>query len=205
MKFVVTGTDTNVGKTVFSAALAGALRAHYWKPIQAGLEPLTDSQFVGILSGLAPDKLLPEAYVLKTPASIHHAAKIDSVEIDVEKLGLPDVEDLIVEGVGGALVPLTREHVLADLFIRWNAPIIVVARTTLGTINHTLLTIESLRARALRIRGVAFVGDANEDSERTICNIGRVRRLGRVPMVAPLNAARLAQAFAANFDLADFR
>lgn len=205
MRFVVTGTDTSVGKTVFSAALAGASGAHYWKPIQAGLEPLTDSQSVGTLFGLPPEKIIPEAYVLNTPASIHRAAELDNVDIDLEELEPPDVDQLIIEGAGGALVPITRELVLADQFIRWNAPIIIVARTTLGTINHTLLTIESLRARALRIRGVAFVGDPNEDSERTIGEMGRTKRLGRLPMLNPLDAAGLTQAFDANFDLADFR
>lgn len=199
-RFVVTGTDTGIGKTIFSAALAQATGAPYWKPIQSGLEEETDSEAVARLAGVP---IHPEAYRLITPASPHRAAEIDGVNIDVETL-TPPPGDLIVEGAGGALVPVTRTTLYADLFAKWQIPVIVCARTALGTINHSLLTIEALRARGAPIHGLAFLGDAVEDSEAIIVEISGVRRLGRLPIVEPLNNQTLTAAFAENFDLADF-
>jgi dethiobiotin synthetase len=200
-RFVITGTDTGIGKTVFSAALAGALNLPYWKPIQSGLEEETDSEVVARLTG-AP--IHPEAYRLKTPASPHLAAEIDGVTIDPEKLTPPE-SDLLIEGAGGALVPVTRTLLYADVFARWQIPVIVCARTALGTINHSLLTIEALKSRGVPVHGLAFLGDAVEDSEAIIAEIGGVRRLGRLPIVDPLTPETLSAAFCANFDLADFQ
>ena len=200
-RFVVTGTDTGIGKTIFSAALAQATGAPYWKPIQSGLEEETDSEIVARLAGVP---VRPEAYRLVTPASPHIAAEIDGVNIDVEKLA-PPPGDLIVEGAGGALVPVTRTTLYADLFAKWQVPVIVCARTALGTINHSLLTIEALRSRDVPIHGLAFLGDPVPDSETTIAEISGIRRLGRLPVIDPLTSENLAAAFAANFDIADFR
>ena len=194
--FIVTGTDTDVGKTVFAAALAGHLGAYYWKPVQAGLDGGGDAERVAALSGLPSDLILPEAYRLNTPCSPHRAAELDGVVIDPSRLALPLVRPLVVEGAGGALVPLRDDLLMADYFAQLGLPAILVARTKLGTINHSLMTIEALRARGVLIHGVAFIGEAVEDSEATICRIGRVKRLGRLPMLDPLDAARLAQAFA---------
>ena len=206
-RFVITGTDTGIGKTIFSAALAGAAGAPYWKPIQSGLEEETDSEVVKRLLPLASQQegtILPEAYRLQTPASPHLAAEIDGVTIDPDAL-TPPPGDLIVEGAGGALVPVTRTLLYADLFARWHIPVIVCARTSLGTINHSLLTIEALKSRGVPILGLAFLGDPVPDSEAIIPGIGGVRRLGRLPIVDPLTPDNLAAAFAANFDLADFQ
>ena len=203
--FVVTGTDTDVGKSVFSAALAGALGAYYWKPVQAGLEEGGDTSLVARLSGLPQDRILPEAYRLHTPCSPHRAAEIDGVTIDPDYIALPDHRPLIVEGAGGALVPLGDTLVYADLFASWNLPAIVVARTSLGTINHSLLTVEALRSRGIAIHGIAFVGDAVEDSEATICRLSGARRLGRLPLLGKLDRDTLARAFAECFDRGDFR
>ena len=200
-RFIVTGTDTGIGKSIFSAGLAQATGAPYWKPIQSGLEEETDSETVARLAGVPVG---PEAYRLVTPASPHIAAEIDGVNIDPETL-TPPPGDLIVEGAGGALVPVTRTILYADLFARWQIPVIVCARTALGTINHSLLTIEALRSRNVPIHGLAFLGDAVEDSEATIAEISGVRRLGRLPVIDPLTSENLAAAFKANFDLADFR
>jgi dethiobiotin synthetase len=203
--FIVTGTDTGIGKTVFAAALAGALVARYWKPIQAGLDDGSDSESVAALAGVPVAHILPEAYRLATPCSPHRAAEIDGVTIDPDKLVLPwATGPLVVEGAGGALVPVTRELLYADLFARWGRPVVLVARTALGTINHSLLSIEALRARGVPIHGIAFVGDAVEDSEATIAAIGKVKRLGRLPMLPELTPDTLASAFAQAFDLADF-
>jgi dethiobiotin synthetase len=199
-RFVITGTDTGIGKTVFSAALAGAMRTPYWKPIQSGLEDETDSEAIARLAGVA---VLPEAYRLVTPASPHLAAEIDGVTIDAEALTPPEGA-LIVEGAGGALVPVTRSLLYADLFARWQIPVIVCARTSLGTINHSLLTIEALKSRGVPIHGLVFLGDAMDDSEAIIADIGGIRRLGRLPFLNPLTPETLAQAFTAHFDRADF-
>lgn len=204
-RIIVTGTDTGVGKTVFAAALAGALDGHYWKPIQAGLDPATDSTTVTELSGLSAGRVLPEAYRLATPCSPHRAAELDGVEIDVGALAVPDVAGaLVIEGAGGVLVPVTRHLLFADLFARWRCPAVLVARTALGTINHSLLSIEALRSRDVPLLGIAFCGEANEDSEATIAALGRVKRLGRLPHLEPLDRATLTAAFAANFAPADF-
>jgi dethiobiotin synthetase len=204
-RLVVTGTDTDVGKTAFAAALTGAIGGCYWKPVQAGLDPQSDRETVAGLAGIGPDRLLPEAYCLATPCSPHRAAEIDGVVIDAERLTPPACDrPLVIEGAGGALVPLTRALLYADLFANWGAPVVIVARTNLGTINHSLLTIEALRTRGVPLVGVAFVGDANEDSEATIVQIGKVRRLGRLPRLDPLTPETLRTAFAANFRIEDF-
>ena len=203
---VVTGTDTDVGKTVFAAALAGALQGAYWKPVQSGLVPEGDSATVARLSGLGADRIFEEAYRLTTPCSPHRAAELDGVEIDPARLRIPDCpHPLVVEGAGGALVPLTRSLLFADVFAEWGMPVVVVARTALGTINHALLTLEALRARRISVVGVAFVGEPNDDSERTICEFGRARRLGRLPVLETLTHETLRAAFTSEFDLTDFR
>ncbi|RVT93640.1 dethiobiotin synthase [Sphingomonas crocodyli] len=205
MTLVVTATDTDVGKTVFSAALTAAIDGCYWKPVQAGLDDGTDSERVARLSGLPADRILPEAYRLKTPASPHFAAAIDNVLIEPERLTPPACDRrLVIEGAGGALVPLTGGILYADMFARWRYETIIVARTSLGTINHSLMTIEALRSRDVPILGIAFIGEANEDSENTIAAIGRVKRLGRLPHLATLDTASLNAAFAAHFRIEDF-
>jgi dethiobiotin synthetase len=202
---VVTGTDTGIGKTVFAAALTGALDGYFWKPVQSGLAEETDSETVRRLSGLASERILPERYRLRTPASPHLAARIDGVEIDAERLALPSTpRPLVVEGAGGLLVPLTRAVTYIDVFARWRAPLVLCARTTLGTINHTLLSIEAIRARGIPLLGIAFIGDENTESESIIIAMGRTRRLGRLPSLAPLTDGGLKAAFAAHFDVNDF-
>jgi dethiobiotin synthetase len=155
---------------------------------------------------VAADRILPEAYRLTTPCSPHRAAELDAVTIDPERLTPPQLPgSLVVEGAGGALVPVTRTLLYADLFARWGHPVVIVARTGLGTINHSLLTIEALRARGVPILGIAFNGDAVEDSEATVAALGRVQRLGRLPRLSPPTAATLRAAFVDNFRLEDFR
>jgi dethiobiotin synthetase len=204
-RVVVTGTDTGVGKTVFAAALAGALDAVYWKPVQAGLREETDSETVLRLSGLPAERMLPEAYRLKTPASPHLAGELDGIAIDPAALVLPDtIRPLVVEAAGGLLVPLTREVVYIDVIARWRAPVVLCARTTLGTINHSLLSIEAVRARGILLLGIVFTGDENVETERIIGHIGRVPRLGRLPHLAPLTALSLRTSFARHFNIGDF-
>jgi dethiobiotin synthetase len=204
-RIVVAGTDTGIGKTTFAAALTGALDGAYWKPVQSGDLDTTDSHLVQRLAGLDSDRIIPEAYRLNTPVSPHLSAEIDGIEIDPAALVLPPSDrPLVVEGAGGLLVPLTRKVTYLDVIAHWNAPVVLCARTTLGTINHSLLSIEALRARQVPLLGIAFIGDENIDSERTIVAMGRVRRLGRLPQLAPLNRQTLQDAFAAHFEVADF-
>ncbi len=199
--FIVTGTDTDVGKTIFAAGLAAALAARYWKPVQAGLEGETDSQIVIRLGG-GRVTVLPESYRLTTPCSPHEAARIDGLVIDPAQLvPPPDDAPLVIEGAGGVLVPYGESLLAIDLFVRWDLPIILVARTSLGTINHSLLSLETLRARRLEVAGVAFIGDANSASEAAIIKFGECRHLGRLPILDPLNAQTLADAFAAGIRL----
>jgi len=206
-RYIVTGSDTDIGKTVFAAALTGALSAAYWKPVQAGIDAdgKTDSDRIADLTGIPRDQILPEAYRLATACSPHRAAEIDGVTIDPDRLALPGLAaPLVVEGAGGVLVPLARGLTYADIFARWAAPVVLVASTRLGTINHSLLAIEALQRRDVPILGIAFSGDANEDSERTIAEMGGVKRLGRLPWLSPLSRDTLREAFSAHFAVADF-
>lgn len=201
-RFVVTGTDTGLGKTVFAAALTTALEGIYWKPVQVGLENETDSEVVARLSGRP---VLQETYRFALPASPHKAAAAEGAKIDPAKLVLPHPDmPLIVEGAGGLLVPLTEDTLFIDVFARWSVPLILCARTSLGTINHTLLSLEAIRARAIPFLGIAFIGEANEDSQRIIAKFSGAKILGRLAQVALLKPDILTQAFADGFNLQDF-
>jgi dethiobiotin synthetase len=205
-RFVVSGTDTNVGKTVFSAGLAGALGAFYWKPIQSGVAPEGDKETVMRLSGLPADHILPERYRLNAPLSPHRSAELDGIVIQPARLVPPDVlGPLVIEGAGGLMVPITRAFLQIDLYQKWHLPVILVTRTTLGTINHTLLSIAAMRSRGIPIHGIAFVGEDNFDNIRTIGEMGDVRVLGRLPHLPQLNAHTLRDAFMTHFREEDFR
>jgi dethiobiotin synthetase len=198
MRFVVSGTDTDIGKTVFAAGLAQMLGARYWKPVQAGIPG--DSETVAQLAGVY---IVPEAYRLKLPASPHQAAAEEGIVIDPDSL-VPPNGPLVIEGAGGLMVPLTRNTLFLDVFSRWKIPLVLCARTRLGTINHTLLALEAIRTRNIPLQGVAFIGDANPESEAIIAEIGRVKRLGRLPVIEPLTPERLKTTFAKNFSAKDF-
>lgn len=204
---LIAGTDTDIGKTVFAAGLVAFLRGRYWKPIQAGLNGETDKETVTRLSGINVEHILPETYRLTTPCSPHCAAEIDKLEIDANALraqhdqiqNTTDSGPLIIEAAGGLLVPITRQLLQIDMYANWHIPIVLCASTRLGTINHTLLSIEALRRRQMRLIGIAFIGDEVEDSEKTICAMGNANHLGRLPHLNPLNTETLKSAFAANF------
>lgn len=192
---IVTGTDTGIGKTVFAAGLAAALGAAYWKPVQSGLKEATDSEIVATLSG-AP--ILPEAYRLTRPASPHLSAEDMGIEIDPAQLTLPNTEGpLIVEGAGGLMVPLTRRVFFLDVIATWRAPVVLVARTQLGTINHTTLSLRALASAGMDVVGVAFVGEAEPEVEETIAVMNNVPHLGRLVPLSPLNRTTLKEAMQA--------
>ena len=190
---IVTGTDTGVGKTIFSAGLAATLGTNYWKPIQSGLEGDTDSQIVSELSG---QPVLPEAYRLNLPASPHIAAEQMGITIDLNQLTIPKVDgQLVIEGAGGVMVPLTRQIYYLDLFAKWQAPVILVARTALGTINHTSLSLMALRNAGCPVVGVAYIGEATPQVEDTITQMCKIPHLGRLDLIEDLNRESLLQAF----------
>jgi dethiobiotin synthetase len=198
----VTGTDTGVGKTVVAAALLHRYRAEvplrYWKPIQTGIEQDDDTAEVGRLGRCEPAHLLSSGVRLPRPVSPHLAARLSAYTICLQPL----VDSLfaeansscwIVEGAGGTLVPVNESETIADLMVRLGLPVIVVAKTTLGTINHTLLTLEALRRRALCVAGVVMVGGRNTENRSAIERYGDVVVLGEMPYFDPLTPEQLAQ------------
>lgn len=204
--FIITGTDTGIGKTVVSAMLVQGLGYNYWKPFQSGIEDGgVDTRRVQKMTGLPDERFMPERYVLSEPLSPHRAAELDGVQIDMENLQIPGSENpLIIEGAGGLMVPLTRKNLLINQFKKWNIPIILVARTALGTINHTLLSLEALWARDMKVHGLIFVGEHNDDNMLTILEFSKSKVLGHVPMMEELNSESLQACFERNFRAEDF-
>lgn len=192
-KYAVTGIGTDVGKTVVSAILAEALRANYWKPVQAG--DLDNSDSIKLEKLTSNVRILPEGFKLTEPMSPHAAAAIDGVDIQLNDLALPNVSGpLIAEGAGGLMVPInSRGLTFADVFQSWDIPVIVVSRHYLGSINHTLLTIEVLKQRNIKIAGIVFVGDENKATESIILESTKLKMITRVPMANNLNKEFIAK------------
>jgi dethiobiotin synthase len=190
--FFVTGTDTDVGKTVVSAWLVGRLGACYWKPVQAGNHPETDSAIVRRLSGAAADRILPEAYLLPEPIAPHEAARRAGTTIDMAKLVPPACRGpLVVEGAGGLLVPLNDKAYVIDLATELHLPIVLVARSTLGTINHTLLSLEAIRRRGLLLAGVVVNGPETPHNRAAIEHYGKVEIIAEIPWLDQLTQTTL--------------
>jgi dethiobiotin synthetase len=181
--FFVTGIGTNVGKTVVSAILSESLKATYWKPVQAGDLDNSDSIKVNRLTS-DDVNVLDEKYRLNTPASPHLAAEIDGINIQLSDFSLPTVDgNLIVEGAGGLMVPMNNQGDLyIDLIQKFNLPVILVSMHYLGSINHTLLSIEALKSRNIQIEGIVFVGDENQATEKIILQKTNVRMIARIPL-----------------------
>ena len=190
--FFVTGTDTDVGKTLVSAWLMTHLDADYWKPVQAGTEPETDSVAVCRLAEISASRILPEAYVLPEAMAPHEAARRAGIRIDMAKLEPPATNRLlVVEGAGGMLVPLTDEAYVIDLAAELHLPILLVARSTLGTINHTLLSIEALRRRGLPLAGVVINGPKTPHNRVAIERHGDVDVIAEIPWLPSVTRATL--------------
>ena len=195
-QFFISGTDTMVGKTVVSAILTIGLEATYWKPVQSGLAALSDTEFIKKSCELSAERVLPEVYRLARPLSPHLSAKLEDRRIALEEVQLPiGVGRLIVEGAGGLLVPLNEYALIIDLVAHLGLPVLLVARSTLGTINHTLLSVEALRSRNIDIVGVVMNGSLNPDNKAAIEHYAKVPVVAELPPLAALDRSTLAQAF----------
>jgi dethiobiotin synthetase len=193
---IISGTDTGVGKTLLSALLMASLPEYsYWKPIQSGTADGTDSKTVQSLSGCAAERILPEAYIFSQPLSPHLAARIDGKAVEPEKLLVPNIKPLIIEGAGGLMVPLTNDLLFIDIFKTWNLPVLLACRSSLGTINHTLLSIEALRWRDIPLLGCVLIGEPNPENEKAIEYYGEAKVLGRIPPITSFTADVLRETF----------
>ena len=194
LRLVICGTDTDVGKTIVSALFVQGLEATYWKPVQSGTEGGGDRQRVIDLLGLPEERCQPEAYAFQAPVSPHWAAEQEGRCIDPEQLQLPAIDQpLVVETAGGLMVPLTRHWLQIQQLQRWQLPVVLVARSELGTLNHTLLSLEALRSRHIPILGLVINGPSHADNPRTLNELGDVPLLCELPPLEQLNAAALAR------------
>ena len=180
MKLFITGISTDVGKTITAAILTEALEADYWKPIQAGDLQQSDSHKIQSYLSNSKSEIHTNSYALQTPASPHFAAEIDGIAIDISKISEPETQNhLVIEGAGGIFVPLNQTETIVDL-IRPDYKVVVVSRHYLGSINHTLLTIEALKTRNINMAGIIFSGDENKSSEQLILDKTGIQFLGRI-------------------------
>lgn len=195
--FFVTGTDTGIGKTVVSAILTKGLGATYWKPVQSGLHEETDTEAVARMTGLPENHFQEETYRLSEPLSPHASAAIDNVEIDMRAFSIPDyqTQHMVVEGAGGIHVPLNENHMIVDLISQLELPVLIVSRSGLGTLNHTLLTIEALRKRNISILGVVMNGPENESNRKAIEYYGDTSVVAEIETFPELTPLTLKHAF----------
>lgn len=207
-RLFITGTDTGVGKTVVSALLCAALDAFYWKPIQTGTRDGADRETVIRLAQLPPARIIPETYLFAPPVSPHLAARRARFRIALAKFSMPRLEaheNLIVEGAGGALVPINDRQFMTNLMRHLKLPVVLVSRTSLGTINHTLLSLAALRAARLDVLGVVMVGEPNSENREAIEHYGDIRVIGIVPQLKKIDRRTLRTAFNGHFDRKVFR
>ncbi|GAA4205714.1 dethiobiotin synthase [Pedobacter jeongneungensis] len=186
--YFITGIGTGIGKTLISAIITEKLKADYWKPIQSG--DLDTSDSITIKSLISNEKTIihPESYRLTQPLSPHLSARIDEIEIDLQKINIPETDNnLIIEGAGGLMVPLNEKELIVDLIKKLNAEVILVSQNYLGSINHTLLSLNLLKQYQIPVKGIVFNGDENEETERYIQQYGKVKSLGHVPNLNLIN------------------
>ena len=191
-KFVICGTDTDIGKTLISSFFVRGLNSFYWKPIQSGIEPQTDSQTVEQLAQVSKEKIIKEAYVFTKPLSPHWAAEIDQKTINFDMLRLPELKgSLIVETAGGLMVPITRNFLQIDQIKQWNLPVILVCKSSLGTLNHTLLSIEALTRRNIEILGLVVNGEKHLDNPKTLVDFSGIPLITEFPYIKKINSTNL--------------
>lgn len=186
-RFFITGTDTEIGKTVVSSMFMSSLDATYWKPIQSGLEEETDSQFVQRVAEVDDSKIIPERWVLNAPMSPHASADLDGVSISLDDFELPSfsTRHLIIEGAGGLIVPINWEYTMLDVIEKLEMPVLLVARSGLGTLNHTLLSLKALRDRGIHVFAVLMSGPYHNSNRETLRHFGDlpVYELGQLPKI----------------------
>ena len=191
-KFIICGTDTDIGKTLISSFFVRGLNSFYWKPIQSGIESQTDSQIVEKLSRSNREKIIKEAYVFTKPLSPHWAAEIDQQTINFEMLRLPKVNgSLIVETAGGLMVPITRNFLQIDQIKKWDLPVILVCKSSLGTLNHTLLSIEALQRRNINILGLVINGEKHLDNPKTLVKFSGIPIITEFPFIKEIDSNNL--------------
>lgn len=180
-RIFVTGIGTDIGKTVVSAVLVEALKADYWKPVQTGSFFSRDTVEVKRIISNTKSQFHPESYLLKQPMSPHAAAELEGVEIQMDQIRLPDTKNhLIIEGAGGLMVPLNKQYFMIDLIQKFNADVILVVKNYLGSINHTLLSIDVLKNRGVNIMGIVINEEPHELSENIILQYSGLKLLGRI-------------------------
>lgn len=195
-RVVISGTDTGVGKTVCAALMTAVLNARYWKPVQAGIEEETDSEGVMRMAEIGEEEIIAEGYRLAAPMSPDQAAAREGVLIEVDRLSPPPSDRaLVIEGAGGLLVPLNRRSAMIDLFAAWRIPLLLVARSGLGTLNHTLLSIEALQRRDLPTVGIVLSGERHPENERTLAEWSPVPVVGRIPRLERIDRRTLLQVY----------
>ena len=183
-KYIIAGIDTEIGKTVISAIVTEALQADYWKPVQSGDLHHTDTDKVKALVSNSKSVFHPEGYRLNTPMSPHAAAAIDKVTIEAEKLNLPPANNhLVVELAGGLMVPLTHDFMNIHLIKQLGIPVILISKYYLGSINHTLLSVEVLKTHHIEIAGIIFNGETNATSKEAILHYSQLPCLGEIPWI----------------------
>ena len=201
-RIFITGTDTGVGKTMVAAMLMSGLTGFYWKPIQSGLDDITDTEWVKEKTGLPDSHFYAETYRLTRPLSPHISAAKDGTRIDLEKFMIPDIgadDHLIIEGAGGIMVPLNEKEYMLDLMKRIEAKIILVARSSLGTINHTLLSLSQLRSHSLSILGVVMNGERNAGNRDAIERYGNIKVLAEIEHMDNINPQIMEQCYKTYF------
>ncbi len=187
-KYFVTGIGTDIGKTVVAAILTEALEADYWKPIQAGELENSDSMKVKALVSNSKSQFHKESYTLQTAASPHYAAALEQIEIQLDQIKLPQTSNnLIVEGAGGLFVPLNKDTLIIDLIERLALPVVLVSQNYLGSINHTLLSIEALQKRGIAIEGIIFNGKKTAATEDFIINYTQIKKIGNLDWIPKLS------------------
>ncbi len=193
-RYIICGNDTDIGKTIISAFFVEGLNSYYWKPIQSGSLEKTDSDKISELCTIPKKKILREAYRFTSPVSPHWAAEIDSKTINKNNLNLPIKKgSLIIETAGGLLVPITRNYLQIDQIKKWQLPVILVCRSGLGTLNHTLLSLEALRARDIKIAGVILNGKKHMDNPKTLKDIGKVKIIAEFPELSSISSKELSK------------
>ncbi len=191
-KYFVTGIGTEIGKTIVSAILTEHLKADYWKPIQSGELNQSDTIKVRNLVSNTTSKFHPEAYQLTKPFSPHYSAELDGVKIELDSINLPETQNnLIVEGAGGLMVPLNNQDLIIDLIKKLGLEVVLVSKNYLGSINHTLLSVEALKSRNIPIAGIIFNGETNEATENIIIKMTGLKVIANIPVLTQINSANV--------------